>query len=113
MEGYSVDEAAAMLGVASGTIKSRCARGRAKLLPLVAHLRGEADPGDPPGSRSGNESVADARNRADVADVAPGNSAAEGLSQSTDPPKDNDIPNDSDIPNNRVTPDTTGGGGRR
>ena len=36
MEGYSVDEAAAMLGVASGTIKSRCARGRAKLLPLVA-----------------------------------------------------------------------------
>ncbi len=40
MEGYSVVEAAAMLGCAPGTIKSRCSRGRAKLAPLVAHLRG-------------------------------------------------------------------------
>lgn len=39
MEGYSVDEAAAILGCAPGTIKSRCARGRAKLLPLLTHLR--------------------------------------------------------------------------
>jgi RNA polymerase sigma-70 factor (ECF subfamily) len=39
MEGYSVDEAARVLDVATGTIKSRCARGRAKLLPLVRHLR--------------------------------------------------------------------------
>jgi RNA polymerase sigma-70 factor (ECF subfamily) len=36
MEGYSVDEAARILGCAPGTIKSRCARGRARLLPLLA-----------------------------------------------------------------------------
>lgn len=39
MEGYPVDEAAKVLDVAPGTIKSRCARGRARLLPLVRHLR--------------------------------------------------------------------------
>lgn len=39
MEGYSVEEAAAMLGCAVGTIKSRCSRGRAKLVPLLGHLR--------------------------------------------------------------------------
>ncbi len=35
MAGYSVHDAADILDVAVGTIKSRCARGRAKLLPLV------------------------------------------------------------------------------
>lgn len=35
MEGYSVDEAAQLLNCAAGTIKSRCARGRAKLAPLL------------------------------------------------------------------------------
>ena len=39
MEGYSVEEAAAILGCATGTIKSRCSRGRAKLVPLLSHLR--------------------------------------------------------------------------
>jgi RNA polymerase sigma-70 factor (ECF subfamily) len=39
MEGYSVEEAATMLGCAIGTIKSRCARGRARLVPLLKHLR--------------------------------------------------------------------------
>ena len=39
MEGYSVEEAAAILGCAPGTVKSRCARGRAKLVPLLAELR--------------------------------------------------------------------------
>jgi len=38
MEGYSVDEAATLLGCPAGTVKSRCARGRARLLPLLAHL---------------------------------------------------------------------------
>ncbi len=37
MEGYSVEEAAGILGCAPGTVKSRCARGRAKLLPLLRH----------------------------------------------------------------------------
>jgi len=35
MEGYSVDEAAAILDCAPGTVKSRCSRGRTKLLPLL------------------------------------------------------------------------------
>jgi RNA polymerase sigma-70 factor (ECF subfamily) len=39
MEGYSVEEAAAILGCATGTIKSRCARGRARLVPLLTDLR--------------------------------------------------------------------------
>ena len=85
MEGYSVDEAAAMLGVASGTIKSRCARGRAKLLPLVSHLRGDGEAPASAESRIGNEPVAEARNRGGTRDVAPGN---------------------------EIKPDTAGGGGR-
>ena len=39
MEGYSVEEAARMLGCATGTVKSRCSRGRARLAPLLAALR--------------------------------------------------------------------------
>jgi RNA polymerase sigma-70 factor (ECF subfamily) len=38
MQGYSVEDAARILDVAVGTIKSRCARGRARLLPSLAHL---------------------------------------------------------------------------
>jgi RNA polymerase sigma-70 factor, ECF subfamily len=36
MEGHSVEEAASILGVPTGTVKSRCSRGRARLLPLLA-----------------------------------------------------------------------------
>ena len=50
MEGYSVDEAAAILDCAPGTVKSRCSRGRAKLLPLLLEHR----PARPGGSSSGN-----------------------------------------------------------
>jgi RNA polymerase sigma-70 factor (ECF subfamily) len=39
MQGYSIDEAAAILGCAPGTVKSRCARGRARLAPLLVGLR--------------------------------------------------------------------------
>lgn len=42
IEGYSVAEAASLLGVAEGTIKSRCARGRLKLAQVLRHLK------DPP-----------------------------------------------------------------
>jgi RNA polymerase sigma-70 factor, ECF subfamily len=41
IEGYPVGEVATMLDVPEGTIKSRCARGRAKLTPLLGHLRAE------------------------------------------------------------------------
>ncbi|MFF9319931.1 RNA polymerase sigma factor SigM [Streptomyces sp. NPDC014735] len=39
MQGYPVAEAARILDVPTGTVKSRCARGRARLAPLLAHLR--------------------------------------------------------------------------
>lgn len=64
VEGFSVADAAAALGVAEGTIKSRCARGRAKLAVLLGHLRedsGDRDTGDGDGNRSGAPPVGGAR----------------------------------------------------
>ena len=52
MLGYSVTDASAILGVSEGTVKSRCARGRAKLLPRLSHLRGDYPVG-------GNQPVSD------------------------------------------------------
>jgi RNA polymerase sigma-70 factor, ECF subfamily len=52
MLGYPVADVAGILGVPEGTVKSRCARGRASLLPHLSHLRG-----DSPGER--NQPVAD------------------------------------------------------
>jgi RNA polymerase sigma-70 factor, ECF subfamily len=49
MLGYSVADASEILGVSQGTVKSRCARGRARLLPRLAHLRRPPDPGTGPG----------------------------------------------------------------
>lgn len=43
MMGYAVEDAAAVLGVPAGTVKSRCARGRAKLVPILSHLRNRSD----------------------------------------------------------------------
>jgi RNA polymerase sigma-70 factor (ECF subfamily) len=48
MQGYSVEETAAILDCAPGTVKSRCSRGRARLLPLLADL---AAPGNPRAAR--------------------------------------------------------------
>lgn len=48
MEGYSVAEAAQMLDCAPGTVKSRCARGRARLLPQLEWLRNPDRPGRVP-----------------------------------------------------------------
>mgnify|MGYP006271527225 CR=1 FL=1 len=45
VEGYSVEEAAAILGCPTGTVKSRCFRGRAKLADRLAHLRNPDGPG--------------------------------------------------------------------
>jgi RNA polymerase sigma-70 factor (ECF subfamily) len=46
MQGYPVAEAARILEVPTGTVKSRCARARARLLPLLTHLRPTAGDGE-------------------------------------------------------------------
>ena len=46
VQGYPVAEAAEILGVAEGTIKSRCARGRARMALALGHLRTGGDGGD-------------------------------------------------------------------
>ncbi|QBJ91384.1 RNA polymerase sigma factor SigM [Streptomyces seoulensis] len=76
MQGYPVAEAARVLDVPTGTVKSRCARGRARLLPLLTHLRpGAADDG-------GKEPAA-GRNRVHGASVPPPTgSAGEGTEDS-------------------------------
>lgn len=38
VQGYPVAEAASLMGVPAGTVKSRCARGRARLAVLLGHL---------------------------------------------------------------------------
>ncbi|MCW7941868.1 RNA polymerase sigma factor SigM [Streptomyces hygroscopicus] len=64
MQGYPVAEAAHILDVPTGTVKSRCARGRARLLPLLTHLRTES------GGEDGKKSDG-GRNRGRGASVPP------------------------------------------
>ncbi|MFF5177086.1 RNA polymerase sigma factor SigM [Micromonospora sp. NPDC000316] len=73
LQGYPVAEVARILGVAEGTVKSRCARGRARLAVLLGHLRptasaarpDSADPeptganADVPGVTAGNPRTAE------------------------------------------------------
>jgi RNA polymerase sigma-70 factor (ECF subfamily) len=51
MEGYSVEETARILDCAPGTVKSRCSRGRARLLPLLVDHRPGGRDRQPPGNR--------------------------------------------------------------
>jgi RNA polymerase sigma-70 factor (ECF subfamily) len=75
MQGYPVAEAAAVLDVPVGTVKSRCARGRARLLPLLSHLRaGAAQTPPPAASVAGDRSAADGP----PADRPPGPRSAAG-----------------------------------
>ena len=55
MEGYSVEETARILDCAPGTVKSRCFRGRARLLPLLRGL--DAPPAAAHGAVRGNPDV--------------------------------------------------------
>jgi RNA polymerase sigma-70 factor (ECF subfamily) len=67
MLGYPVAVTAEILGVSEGTVKSRCARGRARLLPRLAHLRRPAEQHSAstrrraPGNRSATGDVLPAR----------------------------------------------------
>ncbi|MEU1440443.1 RNA polymerase sigma factor SigM [Streptomyces sp. RLB3-17] len=65
MQGYPVAEAARVLDVPVGTVKSRCARGRARLLPLLTHLRADN------GSGGGGNKSGGGRNRTQGASVPP------------------------------------------
>ncbi|MCD9143771.1 RNA polymerase sigma factor SigM [Streptomyces albireticuli] len=62
MQGYPVAEAARVLDVPVGTVKSRCARGRARLLPMLTHLRAD---------RGGSPAPGGGRNRSQSASVPP------------------------------------------
>lgn len=44
MQGYSIAETARMLGVAEGTVKSRCARARRRLAAALGYLDADAPP---------------------------------------------------------------------
>ncbi|MER6421592.1 RNA polymerase sigma factor SigM [Streptomyces sp. NPDC001137] len=63
MQGYPVAEAARVLDVPTGTVKSRCARGRARLLPLLTHLR--------PENAGGGKEPSQGRNRTQGTSVPP------------------------------------------
>lgn len=65
MLGYSVADAAAVLGVSEGTVKSRAARGRARLLPRLAHLRSAAVPEQNQGNQPASGRVLPAREGGD------------------------------------------------
>ena len=76
VQGYPVIEAAEILGVAEGTIKSRCARGRARMALALGHLRTGSDtpPAAGPASPAGGDG-GHAGNRAAAARVPSGSGA--------------------------------------
>jgi RNA polymerase sigma-70 factor (ECF subfamily) len=83
VQGYSVAEVAVILGVAEGTVKSRCARGRARLAVILGHLRtGELpDPGHlGPNWKAGERAAraATPRSPTGVRSLTPGNPASGG-----------------------------------
>jgi RNA polymerase sigma-70 factor (ECF subfamily) len=86
MLGYPVADTAEILGISPGTVKSRCARGRARLLPLLAHLRGAAAASPASGTASGASPAAaaaepaPARNRPALPRVSPAEGAGDSQS---------------------------------
>ncbi|MFF8356878.1 RNA polymerase sigma factor SigM [Streptomyces chartreusis] len=77
MQGYPVAEAARVLDVPTGTVKSRCARGRARLLPLLTHLR--------PESGGGGKDPGERRNRTQGPSVPPAAGPEARRPKETDP----------------------------
>lgn len=79
MEGWSVQDAAEMLGCAPGTVKSRCSRGRARLAPLLQPLRAERSGRSPrPDTAYGNQPAA-----GDVSSMSGGGALTERESNRT------------------------------
>jgi RNA polymerase sigma-70 factor (ECF subfamily) len=79
MLGYPVAVTAEILGVSEGTVKSRCARGRARLLPRLAHLRGPAER-RPAGQRPEGTRWRAPGNRSAAGDVLPAREGGENPS---------------------------------
>jgi len=90
MLGYPVADAAEVLGISEGTVKSRCSRGRARLLPQLAHLRGSSAAVPTAGSSQIPPTAGPAgttgRNRSAAGDVSPARdiSPAEDVSRAED-----------------------------
>ncbi|MEU0332271.1 RNA polymerase sigma factor SigM [Streptomyces sp. NPDC006193] len=94
MQGYPVAEAARILDVPTGTVKSRCARGRARLLPLLTHLR-PGGIGEAQAEASGREERTDAaedgkesargRNRGQGGSVPPATGSPSGSAEDAGP----------------------------
>jgi len=79
LEGYSVSEVAELLGLPTGTVKSRCARARTRLVPL---LQGEGSSGDSSASGESGASGTTGRNRSADGHVSSTDSYADGGDQS-------------------------------
>jgi RNA polymerase sigma-70 factor (ECF subfamily) len=73
VQGYPVLEAAEILGVAEGTIKSRCARGRARMAISLGHLRRGSDEAgrDAGHAGAGNHAAAGSVSSGSAAVVSP------------------------------------------
>lgn len=111
MQGYPVAEAARVLDIPAGTVKSRCARGRARLLPLLTHLRTEAPP-----RRESTRAADEGARKEDGGDQEGGRNPAPGRNRTqgtTVPPAAE--PQDAGPPPDAGPGDSTavkGGGGR-
>ncbi|MEU2064592.1 RNA polymerase sigma factor SigM [Streptomyces sp. NPDC013455] len=81
MQGYPVAEAARILDVPTGTVKSRCARGRARLLPLLTHLRPEGGPDPRAGGTGDGKETGRGRNQGRGSSVPPASGSPSGLSR--------------------------------
>ena len=81
MEGYPVQEAARILDVPPGTIKSRCARGRAALAVLLADLDTAAPVGTENGIQDGTTDGSTASHSGDPAPGSPSNGRPTGPGQ--------------------------------
>lgn len=76
MLGYPVADAAEVLGISPGTVKSRCARGRARLLPRLAYLRSPRAPDQ----ETGEITIKKIGNRSPPGAVLPAQEGGDGAS---------------------------------